>query len=288
MFRYKIIALLGTAISFGFALPASAEGWETEPAANARSIAPGPNQTVWVISNGTHSGDSEDYAIVSQPESDIGTDNGWTLQPGGAVQIASSPDTQNPWVINHTGAIYEWTGSGWYELSGCAKSIGVGPNNTAWVLGCTNVGGGNYQSFKWVGYRWEMMTNPNGENLGSGTQIAVDGNGTAWVVNSSGQVYYTSSQNGESTTWSLYKGGQPSCVSQVSVAGDAIPSAAIDCGGNVWANNNNGTWQQWGGQAIAIWGNADAVGGLMWLAAPNGQMCYYDGFPGNGWCAKNE
>ena len=70
----------------------------------------------------------------------------------------------------------------WQNIPGCGKDIGVGNNNSAWVLGCSSGGDGGYQIFNWDGSSWKQVD-------GAGSAIAVSPGGTPWVVATDGSIW---------------------------------------------------------------------------------------------------
>src|SRR5262245_42474388 len=84
------------------------------------------------------------------------------------------------------------------RLPGTARSIGVGANGALWVIGTGAVGNeGNYNIFRWTGTTWARTS-------GSGTKIAVDHEGNALVVNSTGGIWRYSF--GASQSWERLSG----------------------------------------------------------------------------------
>jgi streptogramin lyase len=67
-------------------------------------------------------------------------------------------------------------------MPGQARDIAVGPNGALWVIGAGVVSGTGYNIFRWAGTQWAKVD-------GSGTKIAVDPSGNAWVTNSAGKIY---------------------------------------------------------------------------------------------------
>ena len=74
-------------------------------------------------------------------------------------------------------------GGQWTVLPGLAKDVGVGADGTAWVIGTNPVGdAADFGVYKWNGNDW------NGVG-GGGVRIAGAPDGTAWLVNSVGNIY---------------------------------------------------------------------------------------------------
>jgi hypothetical protein len=184
-----------------------------------------------------------------------------------------SPDPATPWVINSQGYIYVWSPSGWVEIRGsvpsCAKAIGVGRNNQAWVVGCTPVGNGNYQVFEWTGANWSGTD-------AAGTQIAVDEWGIPYVVTAQGEIWFQSNTRPFEGQWFQITGAP--CATLIATGGRSggSPTLITECRtGNVYQNYSNFGigWKQIAGPAIAI-SVAGGDTGLRWLVAPNHDMCF--------------
>jgi hypothetical protein len=67
------------------------------------------------------------------------------------------------------------------KLPGEARDIAVGANGALWVIGAGQVSGG-YNIFRWAPTGWQRVD-------GAGVRIAVDPDGSAWVLNSQGEIY---------------------------------------------------------------------------------------------------
>ncbi len=157
----------------------------------------------------------------------------WNAEPGGAVAIALD-EMMRPWVANDRGAIYRWNGSTWIGMPGTALDVGGGTSGM-WAVGTNPVPGG-FGIYRWAGTGWAPMP-------GGAVRIAVDQDGTPWVVNDQHAVYRW---NG--ATWIMMLG------------------AAIDVGagpGGVWVV---GTDSVPGGFGIYHW---DGAG---WTAMPGGAV----------------
>jgi len=113
------------------------------------------------------------------------TGNNWTLEPGGAVDIAVAPDG-SAWVVNSIHQVSHWNGVAFGNpLPGTAATdISVGANGAIWVIGTVPVPGG-YQIFERNGNSWTLEP-------GGAVDVAVAPDGSAWVVNSIGQVFQSS------------------------------------------------------------------------------------------------
>lgn len=100
--------------------------------------------------------------------------------PTGGVRIAVNP-VGEPWITTSTQAIWTRDGSRWIEVPGGAHDVGVGLDDTAWVIGTNPVGGG-FGIYYWLGTAFGGID-------GGATAIAVDHDGLPWVANSAGMVY---------------------------------------------------------------------------------------------------
>lgn len=105
------------------------------------------------------------------------------------MRVAVGPGRHNAFVVNKSTRVFQYVQSGnsgrggWRTLPGRAMDIGVGADNTMWVVG-TNTEGGGYGI-----YRWNAKTRRYTKIPGSALKISVDGAGNAWVVNKYKQIY---------------------------------------------------------------------------------------------------
>src|SRR3974390_2815253 len=83
----------------------------------------------------------------------------------------------------------------WTTLPGAAMDVGANAKGDLWVIGTAPVMGG-YGIYHWV--------NGNFQNVpGGAVRISVDGDGTAWVINNTGNIFH-SDVNGQ---WTMQPGG---------------------------------------------------------------------------------
>ncbi|HEY2517535.1 MAG TPA: hypothetical protein VGI39_41965 [Polyangiaceae bacterium] len=145
----------------------------------ATSIGVGSNENVWVIGCSTvGDGGKGIYRLVGSQFVQVDAADG-----AAGTKIAVSPEG-TAWVLNAQGNIYKWTGSKFQQYPGCATSIGAGPNDGVWVIGCSEANGGGNGIYQLQGSSFVPM----GAGA-AGTAIAVSPEGTPWVLNSSGTIY---------------------------------------------------------------------------------------------------
>ncbi|PAW92152.1 hypothetical protein CKK33_01030 [Mucilaginibacter sp. MD40] len=110
--------------------------------------------------------------------------NSWTVMPGAAgVKIAVDPQG-TPWVVNKSNLIYKYNGNLWTQMPGTATDIGIGANGSVFITDTTTVSPtGGFRILKWNGSSWTVMPGA------AGVRIAVDAQGTPWVVNKSHLIY---------------------------------------------------------------------------------------------------
>lgn len=179
----------------------------------------------------------------------------WGMSEGGAKRIAVDPSGV-PWIVNDIGEIYKRTSNspssgGWAIKPGCAKDIGIGANNTVWIIGCSPVNGG-FDIHKWNGSGWDVEY-----THGGGTRISVNGQGVPWIVNNAGSIFRRSSASPSAGFWEM------------------MPDTATDIG--VWNDDYPwivGTTAVGGGYQIRVWneqpaGN-DSPAQRQWLTVPGG------------------
>lgn len=134
------------------------------------------------------------------------------------------PGKGNAYVTNVKGLIYNKRGAAkWKRLPGRAKDIGVGAEDTLWVIG-TNKEGGGFGIFRWnrATRRWKKIP-------GSALRISVDSGGNAWVVNKYKQIYAYSG-----TRWIR----QPGAATDIGVGPEGsawvIGTESSRGGGTIW------------------------------------------------------
>jgi subtilase family serine protease len=184
-------------------------GWTevTTGATPLQSIAVGATasngtQIAWGISEIAQSGDYEvwDYNRT--------TAYSWAhSSPNGAAQHIAADGAGNVWTINHTSAIYMLPsgGTAWKQVQdtldggsvgwpGSATSIGLGPNNEAWLINnqvcgtCTL----DHEIFALTAFNTSSDT-AWARQPGGALSVAVDSNGNPWVINHDSTVYVGSS-----------------------------------------------------------------------------------------------
>jgi len=196
----------------------------------------------------------------------------WVLQTGTGVMIAVSP-TGNPWLVNNRGNIYYYNGSAWEEApTGCATSIGVGPNGYGWtngdpwIIGCdggVGVDGSIYQLQydQWV------------KQPGHATQIAV-GDRVPWVITASGGIYYW----GGSSFVNV-----PGCATSIGVGPSTAGALFGDTWGDAWVTGctaeatGYGVYQLQKGSFVPMEGYATQIAvspdlGVPWAVNDLGQV----------------
>jgi len=159
-----------------FAPVPSSDNWE-QLSGTGTDIGIGANGSVFIT----------DTTTVSQTGGfGISKWNGssWTIMPGAAgIRIAVDP-SGNPWVVNKSHLIFRYNGSTWTQLPGTGTDIGIGADGSVFVIDDTVVSPtGGFRVLKWNGTGWTVLTNA------AGVRIAVDANGTPWVVNASHLIF---------------------------------------------------------------------------------------------------
>lgn len=231
------------------ASPVSAQWQQTSGAAN--DIGVGANGAVWVIGTNRVSGG---YGIWQR----AARGNDWTAIDGGAVRIAVDP-TGMPWVVNEGGSIYRRTPSGWQQLPGAAKDIGIGANGAVWVIG-TNAVPGGFGIWSWTGTTWTAID-------GGAVRIAVDPTGAPWVVNSAGGIFRRVGNQWQQTSGAANDIGIGANGTVVVIGTNAVAG-----GFGIWAMNAAGSWDAIPGGATNV-----SVGptGLPWVV--NSSQAIFEG-----------
>lgn len=192
-------------IVIAFSVQGAFSQWENLPG-KAREVAAAGDSifSVWSI--------GESNAVFKWNEQSFA----WENYGGKAERIAVTSDG-TPWVINDQ-QIYRLRGRTWQSMPGKAMTIGAG-GGEVWAIGTSNaVFRWNERSFAWENYG------------GKATAIAVDSEGTPWVVNEE-QIYRLRGR-----TW------------------QAMPGKALDIGaggGTVWCIGDSDAVFQWDENAFA-------------------------------------
>ena len=223
---------------------------------SALDIGSGSNNQAWMIgTDPTSGGNYHIYRWVQSTSS-------WQQTAGGALRIAVSPEG-TPWVVDASGGIWRWNGTQFIAFPGGAYDIGVGSNESAWVIGRNPTGGGNFQIFRWhsATSSWELVP-------GGAVRISVSPDGTPWVVSASGSVYRW---NG--SAWDTLP-GSASDIGVGSYGNAYIVTNQPGSGGNFeiqqWQDNLS-AWQPIDGGATAI---SVSPEGTTWAVNATGQIFY--------------
>jgi hypothetical protein len=157
----------------------------------------------------------------------------------------------------------------WDQLPGCAKDIGVGGNIagwilTPWVIGCSPVSGG-YEIFGWQHLQLSDEPGPWKKINGGATRIAVQPDGTPWIVNSIGKIYKRDLSSG---AWQNI----PGCAKDIGV-GNNSTAWVIGCspvsGGYEIFRLSGSTWEKVNGGATRIAVQPD---GTPWIVNSIGKI----------------
>lgn len=216
----SILVCLYFILSGSFAATAFAQ-WEQLPG-NAKEIAAGGDSasvSVWVL--------GENNSAYKWNESGFSWESF-----GGNGDLIAVTDEGRPWVVNNK-SIYRLRGSTWQSMPGKATHIAAG-GGSVWILGESK------SAYKWNedSFSWE-------EFGGEGDLIAVDSNGTPWVVNNQ-QIYRLRGRN-----WQNMPG----------------KAAAISAGGgSVWTVGESGQAYKWNEQAFE-WENKGGKASKIAVAA---------------------
>lgn len=188
-----------------FATQGAFAQWENLPGKAVDIAAAGDSIfSVWTI--------GESRAVFKWDEQSFS----WESYGGKAQRIAVTSDG-TPWVVNDQ-SIYRLRGRTWQAMPGKAMTIGAG-GGQVWAIGTSNT------VFRWdeSAFAWENYG-------GKATTIAVDSEGTPWVVNEE-KVYRLRGR-----TW------------------QAMPGKALDIaagGGTVWCIGDSEAVFQWDENAFA-------------------------------------
>ena len=119
-------------------------------------------------------------------------------------------------------------------MPGCAKDIGIGVDDSVWIIGCRS--GADGPIFKWNGSSW-VADSANG----FAKRISVLANGIPVTVHSNGTIYRRSSANVSSGSW------------------NQLPGRAFDIGAQAYAwVIGEGTFGA--GGRVHVWNEQSALG----------------------------
>lgn len=173
-----------------------------------------------------------------------------------AARVAVGPGGK-PWVVQASGAIWRRTvdttspsvGT-WEPLPGCARDIGIGKDESVWVVGCAWPDG---LLFKWNGSGWD-----GDATGGAGVHLAVDEIGRPWVANSFKNIYRRKTNDPRTGSW------------------EQLPRNALDIGiGTQFGESGSYPWMIGGGDAtVWVWDEQEEIDGAPerkgWLQVPGG------------------
>jgi hypothetical protein len=237
----------------------------------ATSISGGSGPQIWII--GCSRVNASGYGIYSL------RGGGWQQVSGAARTIAVSPEGI-PWVINEQGAIFKWnfTSREFQSLSvpGCATSIGVGSDDSAWIIGCSRISDSGYGIYSLRGGGWQQVS-------GAARTIAVSPEGIPWVINEQGAIFKWNGSNFQSVS-------APGCATSIGVGPNDSAwiigcSRISDSGYGIYGLRGNplqpgAVWQQVSGAARKIAVSSDD---MPWVINEQGAIFYYTIRPIDRW-----
>ena len=153
------------------------------------------NDAVWIISN---QNDSTNYFKIKKynvPNADWRTITGstkkillpsdWHTVEGYATKIIIDKNN-TPWLINTQGDLWSYDSVRWQLQKTIEKvrDFALGPNNEIWIIGKTNIVGGN-------GGIYKLLESKNwAQYSGAGVSIEIDpSNGIPYIINAAGQIW---------------------------------------------------------------------------------------------------
>ena len=203
----------------------------------------------------------ENINVVAPPAA-AGGASVWQLSNGvwsrllgqGAVRVSGNGGIV--WIVQDDGDIYRWTSS-WTKIPGCAQDIGVGGDDSVWIIGCSGATNG-YQVLKYNGSSFVVASGSQGGYRISVGMNAPNGLTVPWIVSWFGTVYRRSSNDASSGTWSPLPGTQ--------VIGSDI---AVSANGYAWLVGNDtqplgSSIYLWNEQVATASGNPPAVALSQW------------------------
>jgi hypothetical protein len=189
----------------------------------------------------------------------IMTFQNWQDTPFGAIPL---PNKFVPYIAVKRGIVHgrlAFLGGQWNVLPGLGNDVSVGADGSVWLIGTNPVGAAaDFGVYKWDGSNWAGIG-------GGGVRIAGAPDGTAWIVNSIGQIYHWNAGSytlkpGLGTDIGIGADGSVWLIGTNSVGGDA------DLGVFKWDGND---WAEIGGGGVSISVGAD---GKAWLVNSVGNI----------------
>jgi hypothetical protein len=101
----------------------------------------------------------------------------YNAPPGRRVAVGPEGDI---WILDDLNNIHRYT-AGSVQSLGQAHDIAVGADGSVWIIGMPEVAGG-FRIYKWSGSGWTNFA-------GGAVRIAVEPDGTPWVVNAAGDIF---------------------------------------------------------------------------------------------------
>jgi hypothetical protein len=227
--------------------------WNRQPGLGLY-IAGNAQGSLWVV--GVDEVTSGNYSI-HQYAGDPGSE--WRRQPGAGRRIAVDA-RGDVWMVDAQNYIFRYTTQTglWERLPGLGQDIAAGGDGSVWLVGTGPVAGG-YGIYKWNGSGWTEFS-------GGAMRIAVERNGSPWVVNDAGDVYR---YNTQSRSWEQKRAGARSVhAGALSGAVWVIDAGPVADGFPIqqW-NAANNSWEPFGDYgAVAV----TEVKGTPWIVQSDG------------------
>jgi hypothetical protein len=196
----------------------------------------------------------------------------WVAHSEGALHISvNNNSSQNrPWIVRTDRTIgrFNWATDGFDTIPGCGTDIGVGDDDSVWIVGCNYTGAtGDQEVLKFNGdvacadasACWTKATGSGGDRISVGPRVP-GGPNVPWVVSNWG---------------SIYRGWGP----QPTDGFEQLPGSASDIGAGYGSAWSIGIQAVPGGWNIQVWneqpgGPSDvkqpAIERRQWVTVPGG------------------
>jgi hypothetical protein len=192
----------------------------------------------------------------------------WVLHPGAAVHISvnSTSDENRPWVVNDAGQVFRFNpaNDNWDPAPGtvCATDIGVGSDDSVWIIGCTSVPGGKNimrfsGSFNCTGMCFTPSPGTGAVRIAVGPKRPGEVN-VPWVINNATQILRKASPFPLTSDWNLLPGFAKDIAADAGYAW-SIGTQALPGGFNI---------QAWDEQPAGTIGDPLPVAQLKWVTVP--------------------
>jgi hypothetical protein len=243
---------------------------------SASAIAVGADGSLYIV--GTSPGDINGFPPFKWNGSSFSS------FAGSGVRIAVDPNG-TLWLLNKNGGLYHYHGPNDQssdQVSTAASDVAVGADGSVYIVGNANSDNNGFVPSKWNGSSFQPIA-------GRGVRIAVDPNGTLWLVNKNGGIYHYVSASSQNSTQIP---GAATAIS-ASADGDVYIVGTDSCdntGCQIYRFNGNSFTAITGLKGMEI---AADRGGMLWVVTSQNLVIHFGPTPAIGttissWVSSNQ